>query len=279
MTDGPGRSGDEVLRRPRAGILVPPENPVVEPELSSLLGGTADCFSARLPVRQADLATRLHAYVEGMPETLASYGTLRLDAVLVACTGSSYPLGPDGDAALCARLSQMCQAPVATAATAVLAALDALGRPPVVLLSPYPRWLSEQAGAFLAAAGVTMEALIELDPAGRGIYRLTPGEIVAKALEIADPPVPSGDAGESGPRAPSPVLLFTGTGAPTLAALEALAALGRLALSSNLCGAWWLARCLSLDPESAPGPRRAALHPALQSLIGRCASGSPAAAG
>jgi maleate isomerase len=61
------------MSRGRVGVMVPPANPTVEPEMARLLGSRADMHITRFPVRPGlTLAERLEAYNEALPAMACS---------------------------------------------------------------------------------------------------------------------------------------------------------------------------------------------------------------
>ncbi|MDW8397864.1 MAG: hypothetical protein RMK90_04770 [Acetobacteraceae bacterium] len=219
------------------GLIVPPANPTVEPEIAWLLGSAARLHAARLPVMPgADLAERNRRYPGTYAAAVAAFGSLPLSALAVGLTGASYPLGAVGDVALCEALTRQAGRPVATAARALLAALAVLRPARVGLLSPYPAWLTDQALAFWAEAGVPIVETVKL-PGEFRAYELSPAE-VAEAL------------GRFAAR-DLELILLSGTGMLTLPAILPRAGAGPVLLSSNLATAWWLARMAGLPATAA----------------------------
>ncbi|MFG3440674.1 hypothetical protein ACGF0J_25750 [Nonomuraea sp. NPDC047897] len=216
------------MSRGRAGVIVPPANPAAEPELARLLGSRADMHVTRFPVRPGlTLAERLETYNEALPAMICSFGGLRLDAIVSACSGSRYLLGPDEDRLACDELSRRFGVPFATATLATLEAIEHLGAEEIVLVSPYEPWLTELAERFWKAAGVHVGRVVEVRARGRfAPYKVTQAELVEQVEQAGLPD----DA----------VVLISGTGMLTLPALVSIGAGNdRVLLTSNLCSAWW----------------------------------------
>ncbi|WP_033213675.1 maleate cis-trans isomerase family protein [Kitasatospora phosalacinea] len=237
---------------PRIGLVVPPENPNAEPEYTHLLGRGPKFHTTRFPTTpDSTLREMLDTYNEVLPDVLAGFGRLPLDAAVVACSASHYLHAPDGDLEFCARLTARTGYPVRSSALATLDACRALDLTALTLVSPYEPWLTELSRSYWERAGITVERVVQVSADGRyDPYTVTTGGLLA---ELRRQRVP-----EDSP------LLFTGTGMFTL---DALAELGtdpdRVLLSSNLAGVWWALRAAGADPG---GPED---HPLLRRLARR----------
>ncbi|WP_318202434.1 arylmalonate decarboxylase [Streptomyces sp. SCL15-4] len=240
----------DLLSLPRLGLVVPPENPTAEPEFATLLAGRVNVYTARFPTTPGlGLKDMLETYNRALPDTLGRFGGMRLDGAVVACSASHYLLGPDGDRAFCAELSERAGYPVWSSTQAILATCAALGIRRLTLVSPYQPWLTDTSRAFWEAAGLTVDGVVSV-PA-----REAPGEephhdpyqvTTARILDrVAASDLPADTA-----------LLFTGTGMGTLAALAELARRepGRTLFTSNLASVWWALRSLADGDADAPHP-------------------------
>jgi maleate isomerase len=240
---------------PRLGVVVPPANAAVEPEIGELTNSAMNVHTVRFPVLPGkDLRERLETYNEVLPGTLSGFGDMRLDAAVVACTGSHYLLTPAGDRDLCDELSQRHGVPVRSAAGAILAAARAAGVDRLVLISPYQPWLTELSARYWQEAGLTVERVVKVRAGDRfSPYDVTTEELVAQVRAADLPEDCDGTA-----------VLFTGTGMFTLAALAELGRdTGQVLLTSNLASTWW-----ALDTAGLPAGAPAA-HPLLRRLAER----------
>ncbi|WP_051163518.1 maleate cis-trans isomerase family protein [Nocardia brevicatena] len=212
----------------RVGVVVPPANPAAEPEFWRLLDRQADLHVTRFPVQpDLSLAARLASYNDVLPDMIRSFGGLPLDALVMACTGSRYLLGPAEDRRDCAELSTRFGLPVATATEAIRRALEHLRAEEITLISPYRPWLTTRAERFWTAAGIRIAQVVKIKAGARYLpYEVTTDELVTQ--------VEKAGATRDG------VLLLTGTGMSTLRAIDKLSEGNeRTVLTSNLCGAWW----------------------------------------
>ncbi|MFJ4675546.1 arylmalonate decarboxylase [Kitasatospora sp. NPDC088783] len=238
---------------PRIGLVVPPENPNAEPEYTQLLGRGPTFHTTRFPTTpDSTLREMLDTYNEVLPDVLAGFGRLPLDAAVVACSASHYLHAPDGDREFCAELSERTGFPVRSSALATLDALQALGLTRLTLVSPYEPWLTELSRSYWERAGLTVERVVQVSTDGRfDPYTVTTGGLLAQLRR------------QDGPE--DATLLFTGTGMFTLDALAELDGdPDRVLLSSNLASVWWALRAAGGRPGEAAGD-----HPLLRRLARR----------
>jgi maleate isomerase len=200
----------------RLGILTPMANWTVEAEMRRLL--VPDYAVARLFSPSKSSQRRLIDYAERAGETVRQFGGMRLAAIGFACTASSYLIGAAREAEIAAGFP----VPFIFAATAIRDHLRSLGARRVAVISPYPDELHEAGLRYWREAGLTVvyQSRIEIGSADtRRIYDLT-GREAEPLIEAARVHAPD-------------AILLSGTGMPTLAALDPHGAVP--VISSNYC--------------------------------------------
>jgi maleate isomerase len=222
------------------GLIVPPSNPTLEDEISSLIDRSPRIHIARLPYSStADLAVRNEIYLESYLDAARSFGTLPLRGVIIGCTGSNYRLGAVEDQRRCEAASAELGLPFMTASLAVLQMIRALGFRKIQLELPYPDWLIAQAVAYWQSAGLEVVAhhSILKKISAQDAYGINVQELEEYLLQVQ----PS----------PDTVVLLSGTGMPTLSAMaDRITSYPAPLISSNLCIAQWLLGCSDLACET-----------------------------
>lgn len=214
----------------KIGVVVPCANPAVEPEIHKLAPSSYFPYITRFPnYSDLDLKQRLTRYRSDLPQSLETLKGLDLDGVLVACTGSSYPIGLSGDKKWTDEASGQLGKPVVSAAGSIAKVLQSLKAKELVLISPYPAWLTVEMTTFWTSAGYKIVELVEINNSGN-IYYLTKSEI-AKTLREA--------ISRSGEKRPNQVVLVAGTGVPSLEPIEEMISSVEIPIvTSQIAGIW-----------------------------------------
>ena len=163
---------------------------------------------------------RLVDYIEQLPGAMASFDTLPLRVFAFACTASSYLVGAEQEEELVEAAEQQHRVQTITATQAIRRELQGRAAHRIAILAPYTTELCDAAVAYWASLGVEVVAVKRIDVGAdtRAIYRITDDEVLA-ALADFD-------------RAGADQVLLSGTGMPTIAALQRE---GMNAVSSNMC--------------------------------------------
>jgi maleate isomerase len=229
---------NDVRPSPWAGVLVPPSNPSVEPELARCLDGAMTLYAARFPVMAGTtLEQRNRRYVELYRDSVRAFGDLALSAIVIGLTGPSYRFLPEGDRALMDELAVIAGMPVITASAAIAQALASLKARRLCLVSPYPAWLTTEASQYWRAGGYDVVQVVETSETFRA-YALAEHEIRGALAKIDYATV---DA-----------VVMTGTGMLSLPTIVDLRkTVGTPILSSNICCAFALLRNAKLRAGSA----------------------------
>lgn len=215
--------------RARLGLIVPPNNTVSEAEWASAMPAGVTLHATRFRLNPlARTGAELDVLRAGLFESCRMLAEAEMSAVAFACTA---PSAVSPRAAMEAQMTDACGLPAATAAAAVVDALQALGAGRVVLMSPFSAAVTQHEADFMGKEGVQVLAQHSLGhdtyrPGRRlAIHRIAPSEVRDAVLRI--------DA------AGADAIVLSGTNLVTFPAIaEIEAASGLPVVSSNQALLW-----------------------------------------
>ena len=197
----------------RVGVLVPWANTIVEAELPRLgLDRVVFHYARLVPAsRTTGLDHRfLRELASAVPASLEELSRLPLATTLLACTSAGF-------------IEEVVALPVASAFDALVTTLNRMSIDRIVLVAPYPRWLTAIEVRTFMERGIVVVAQASLDR-DDGYSRVSSAEIRSLIAQIGQAELTRAQA-----------IVLSCTGWPTLDLLGELEdSFGMVALSSNL---------------------------------------------
>ena len=223
------------------GLLTPQANTTAELEFGALLPRGVAPLVARMTSQCATLEDRLIEYFDRLDETIAQFSNAPLSVIAVACTGSSYLIGPAAENALLERLSARFGVPVTSAGRSVVQACRALSVQRVAVLSPYSESLTHESVTYWQTHGIEVLEVVRIEAASSAfhpIYAMKTG-MTAQALQSVQ-------------TQHAQAIIALGTGLPSLHTVLTRARQGGTPLFSCMVALAWNA--LNLAQIGQPGP-------------------------
>jgi maleate isomerase len=229
--------------RARLGFMVPPGNPTIEPEMIALAPQGVSLHFHRMdsgggvPGALDNQDRRTRAMIDSLDAAIPLLASVKPDIIVVAHTATSYYLGHEREAALLARLTAASGVPIVTAFGAVAAALERLQVRRIAYGAPYSAETTAQGRAHLEACGFAVVRAENLKGV-TNIYDETAERAYRLARDI--------DSAEA------EAVFLTGTGMPTLPALDLLETdLGKPVISSASAMMWYALRRVGVRQKIA----------------------------
>ncbi len=243
----PDRDRPEAWRG-RIGLIIPSSNRLSEPQLQRYSPPGVQFHTTRLRMTGPYHAPP-SAILDRIQEAAGLLADAKVNLIVFHCTGSSMEEGPGADARIAAAVEAATGVPATTTATAVVAALRALGIRRLVLVTPYPADTTADEVRTLEGLGFEVLAAHALDLGGSDGYVSYPPAAWYEAV-----------VARRDDRADGYFVSCTNIRATeVLAELEA--ALGRPVVGSNQATLWHALRRIGV-PDAVPGLGRLLAAPA-----------------
>ena len=171
------------------GLMVPGNNTTMEPELLGWLPEGSSCRTLRVPRGKGTLAVAdLPDYLAQTMKLARDFADEDIDLVVYGCMAAGFMSGLAHDRALALDLGKVTGKRVVSAASAMIAALAHLGAARITVITPYRDEVNQRLQAFLAEAGIAVDALFTFGASTVDELAAIKSEhIVARARELVRP--------------------------------------------------------------------------------------------
>jgi maleate isomerase len=139
--------------RGKIGLLVPANNSVIEPELGRVLPEGVSLYATRMLARGDLTVDVIHAMEPQADRGVEELMATGVDLIAFADMVTTFVMPEDWSRRRTQQIAQRTGRPCITAAGALWAALETLGRPAVSIATPYPRNLHDRVAPFFESLG------------------------------------------------------------------------------------------------------------------------------
>ncbi len=229
----------------RIGVVVPVSNTNLEPDMGLLRPDGVSMHFARAggyDLEAVPDSEQMRQFaLSSLDQVVSDLSAVQPDLVLYGCTSATLAHGPAFDREFCASIKEKSGVGAATAAGALVNALNCLGVRKIAFSSPYVAALNDEAIAFLGQSGFETVSRkdVETDLGNYGQGALTPDDVY--------------DLGKAADSASAQALVLSCTEMRAVEAIEALERdLGKPVVTSNQAMMFTACVMLGLEPKTVP---------------------------